>query len=95
MRNIERLLSNVCFGASIVAGVAHLPQGLLITPLCFASVLYAENRAVRQRIGPRAWPSEAYARFLFGTNLYRGVRNTLFSTALYLVAAGAGSILRG
>jgi hypothetical protein len=95
MRNIERLLTVLCFGGSVLAGGAHLPQWLLVTPLCFAGLMVAEDYAVRQQIGIRTWPSEGYARFLFGTNLFRAVRNTLIGTGIFIAAAGATSLLQG
>jgi hypothetical protein len=94
MRTTERLLLGLCFGGSVIAGAAHIPQWLLVTPLCFAGLTLAEDRAVRHRIGFRTWPSEAYARFLFNTNLYRTLRNSLASSALFLAAAAATSLIR-
>lgn len=95
MRNVERLLTSACFGGSILAGAAHLPQWLLLPPLCFAAMLLVEDRAVHRRIGVRTWPSVGYARFLFGTNLYLAVRNSLFSAAIFAIASTASSLLRG
>lgn len=93
MQNIERLLTVLCLGGSVIAGAEHLPQWLLVTPLCFAGLLVAEDHAIRQQIGVRTWPSEGYARFLFGTNLFRGVRNTLLSTGIFVAAAGVSSLV--
>jgi len=95
MRNIDRLLTGTCLGGSILAGVLHAPHWLLVTPLCFAGLLLAEDRQVRQQIGVRSWPSEGYARFLFGTNLYRAVRNTLLSALIFAIAATASSLITG
>lgn len=93
MRQIERWLTGLCLGGSIVAGVIHAPEWLLVTPLCFSGLMVAEDRQVRHQIGGRAWPSEGYARFLFGTNLYRAVRNTFFSATIYAIASMAASLL--
>ena len=93
MRTIERLLTGTCLGISLAAGSTHSPQWLLLPPICFAGLLLAESHAVNQRIGLRTWPSAGYARFLFGTNLYLAIRNTIFSAALYFAAAQGASIL--
>ena len=93
MRQAERLLTGFCLGGSVLAGSLHQPQWLLVTPLCFAGLLMTEDRLVRRQIGVRAWPSEGYARFLFGTNLYRAFRNTVIGAAIYAIAAaGAGQL---
>jgi len=92
MRHIERLLTALCLAGSMLAGALHMTQWLLVTPLCFAGFLLAEDRLVRQKIGIRTWPSEGYARFLFGTNLYRAVRNSLLAATLFLIAAAASSL---
>lgn len=94
MRNVERLLTTACFGGSLLAGAEHLTQWLLLPPLCFTALLLVEDRAVHRRIGARTWPSVGYARFLFGTNLYLTVRNTLFSGALFAGAWTVGTLLR-
>ncbi|HTJ56210.1 MAG TPA: hypothetical protein VL418_01420 [Devosiaceae bacterium] len=91
MRNTERLLATLCFGGSLIAGAEHVTHWLLVTPLCFGGFTIAQDRAVRHRIGYRTWPSEAYARFLLNTNLYRALRNSLVSAAIFLASASAAS----
>ena len=54
--------------------------------------MVAEDYAVRQQIGIRTWPSEGYARFLFGTNLFRAVRNTLLGDGDICGASGRRSV---
>jgi hypothetical protein len=95
MRNRDQLLTNLAFAGSAVAGLLHASTFLLLPPLMFLTVLVLEDRAVRRRIGSGAWPSVGYARFLFGTNLYLLLRNTVFSTAIFAIASTAGSLLRG
>lgn len=95
MRNTERFLTILCFGGSLLAGAEHISQWLLVTPLCFAGLTIVEDRAIRHRIGPRIWPSEAYARFLFNTNLFHALRNSVVSSAIFLAAAGASALLPG
>lgn len=95
MRKVERLLTTACFSGSLLAGLEHVPQWLALPPLCFTVMLVAENRAVHRRIGIRTWPSVGYARFLFGTNLYLVVRNTLVSAAIFAGTSSLGTFLRG
>ena len=95
MRNTERFLAALCFGGSLLAGAEHISQWLLVTPLCFAGLTIAQDRAVRHRIGTRTWPSEAYARFLFNTNLFHALRNSLISSAIFVAAAGVRSLVLG
>jgi len=94
MRTMERLLAGMCLGISLVAGTYQSPQWLLLPPACFAGLLLAESYAVNQRIGTRTWPSVGYARFLFGTNLYLAMRNTVLCAAVYLAADWASAHLR-
>jgi hypothetical protein len=93
MRDTERFLTIVCLGGSIIAGALHLTPWLLAPPLSFIGLLVAEDRAVHQRIGAGNWPSVGYARFLFGTNIYRAVRITLAGAGLFAAASGISSLL--
>lgn len=95
MRIMERLLNGLCLGGAMLAGANHAPLWLLAAPICLVGLVIAEDRAVRGRIGYRTWPSAGYARFLFGTNLYLAVRNSLFCAAVFAAASMARSLLVG
>ena len=95
MRRMERVLMAGSACGSLVFGAEHFTAWLFVPPLAFASLLIAEDRAVNRRIGTATWPSVAYARFLFGTNLYLAVRNTVLSAAIFAIASTASSLLGG
>ena len=60
----------------------------------FLVYVVIEDRALRRRIGPRAWPSEGYARFAFNTNLYFSLKQILLGGALFVLAGYASGLLR-
>ena len=93
MRDLERVLTATCFAGSLAAGIVHASLWLVLPPLAFAALLVAEDRAVHRQIGNSHWPSMGYARFVFGTNLYRLGRNTVLSGAIFAIASGTTSLL--
>ena len=92
MRILERLLLAACWLGCLLAGPWHRPEWLLVMPAAFATLVLAEDRLVRRRIGARAWPSPAYARFVFGANVARLLRNVLIGAALFAAATEAMSL---
>jgi len=93
MRDAERFLILFCLGGSVLAGGIHLTPWLIVPPLCFIGLLVAEDRAIHSRMGDGAWPSIGYARFLFGTNLYRAVRNSLLFAGLFAACSAMSDLL--
>ena len=92
-RRLRRgLVIGSLFG-SLVYGWQHVPVWLFIPPLAFTLYLLLEDRAVRIEVGNGAWPSRGYARFLFGTNVFSMVWNSLLSTAAFGLAAIASAVL--
>lgn len=95
MRDVERLLIAVNIAGSAVAGVLHQPIWFVGPLAGFGLYVLLQDRALRRRIGPRAWPSEGFARFTFNTNLYFGLRHLFFGTLLFALAGNAASLLGG
>ena len=93
MRDTERALVVFCMAGSILAGALHFAPWLLVPPACFIGLLVAEDRAVHHRMGDGSWPSIGYARFLFGTNLYHAVRNSVLGAGLFAAASAATGML--
>ena len=93
MRDVERVLIIGSALGSLVFGAQHFTPWLAAPALAFTGLLIAEDRAVNRRIGSGTWPSVGYARFLFGTNLYLTLRNTVLSAAIFAIASTVGSLL--
>jgi len=72
---------------SLVAGLRHEPLWFLVAIAAFGAYVVIEDRALRRRIGARAWPSEGYARFSFNTNLNFGLGHLLLGAVLFAAAA--------
>ena len=63
MRDIEKLLVVLNILGSLILGF-HQDLALLAIPVAgFAVYVVIEDRALRSRIGARAWPSEGFADF--------------------------------
>ena len=93
MRDIERLLIAVNIAGSVFAGARHEPLWFVVSFSGFAVYVVLQDRALRRRIGARAWPSEGFARFTFNTNLYFSARHLLFGTILFALAGNAASLV--
>ena len=93
MRDVERVLIIGSALGSVFFGAAHYTPWLVAPAFAFTGLLIAEDRAVNRRIGSGTWPSVGYARFLFGTNLYLTLRNTVLSAAIFAIASTVGSLL--
>lgn len=87
MRDVERLLTAANVVGALVEGWRHQPDWLVIPAVVLAAYVVIADRMLRRQIGPRAWPSEGYARFALNTNLYFAFKNLLGGGALF-VAAG-------
>ena len=93
MRNVERFLVLTNLAGSVMAGARHETTWFLLPLAAFSLYVALENRALRRRIGPRAWPSEGYARFTFNTNLYFAFRNLLLGGLAFAVASTAAELV--
>ena len=92
MRDIERILVAANLAGSLVQGFRHDPAWFLVPLIGFAIYVVLADRALRRRIGPRAWPSEGFARFTFNTNLYFAVRHIGLGALLFALSGTLASL---
>ena len=93
MRDIERLLAALSIGGSLVAGLWGSPAWFLALATALGAYLVREDRALRRRIGDRAWPSEGFARFTFNTNLYFCVRQIGLGALVFALGGSLKTVL--
>ena len=93
MWSTERLLVAFNIAGCLIQGLRHETGWLFVPLFVFTLYLVLEDRALRRRIGPRAWPSEGYARFAFNTNLFFSLTQLTAGAALFLLAGMAGTTL--
>lgn len=93
MREIERLLVAANIVGSLVLGVRHDATWFLVSLAAFGLYVVLADRALRRRIGPRAWPSEGFARFTFNTNLYFAVRHIGLGALLFALSGTLAGLL--
>jgi hypothetical protein len=93
VRDVERLLIGLNVAGSLIQGWRHELTWLPVPAVAFLVYVVIEDRALRRRIGPRAWPSEGYARFNFNTNLYFSLKQILLGSALFVAAGYASGLL--
>ena len=93
MRDIERLLAALSIVGSLLAGLWGNPAWFLVLITALGAYLVREDRALRRRIGERAWPSEGFARFTFNTNLYFCVRQIGLGTLVFALAGSLRTVL--
>ncbi len=86
MRDTERVLIWFNLVGSLAAGYRHEPLWFPLAVAAFALYVVVQDRALRRRIGDRAWPSEGFARFTFNTNLNFGLSHLLLGALLFAVA---------
>lgn len=86
MRDSERLLIALNMTGSASAGWTGTPIWFAISAATFLTYLVLEDRALRRRIGSRAWPSEGFARFNFNTNLNFALTQLLIGGLLFGLA---------
>ena len=93
MRDIERIL--ICFNllGSLVTGFRHEGLWFPVAVAAFGVYVVVQDRALRRRIGPRAWPSEGFARFNFNTNLNFGLSHLLLGALLFAVAGTIAGVI--
>jgi hypothetical protein len=94
VRDIEKLLVVLNILGSLFLGFRQDLTLLAIPVAVFAVYVVLEDRALRSRIGPRAWPSEGFADFALGTNIAFSVWNIGLSAFLFWfggsIASAAG-----
>lgn len=71
---------------SLVLGARHDVTWFVIPLAAFGLYVVLADRALRRRIGPRAWPSEGFARFTFNTNLCFAARQLGLGTLLFALS---------
>lgn len=86
MRGIERILIGFNLLGSLVAGVRSETLWFAVAVAAFGTYVVIQDRALRRRIGSRAWPSEGFARFTFNTNLNFGLTHLLLGALIFAVA---------
>lgn len=86
MRDIERVLIGFNLVGSLVAGLRHESLWFPVAIAAFGIYVVVQDRALRRRIGQRAWPSEGFARFTFNTNLNFGLSHLLLGALLFAVS---------
>jgi hypothetical protein len=86
VRDIERLLVVTNIVGSVALGARHDATWFLIPLVAFGLYVVLADRALRRRIGPRAWPSEGFARFTFNTNLYFAARHIGIGALLFALS---------
>jgi len=93
VRDIERILIWFNVFGSLAAGYRHEALWFPIAIAAFGAYLVIQDRALRRRIGPRAWPSEGFARFNFNTNLNFGLSHLLLGALLFAVAGTIAGVV--
>jgi hypothetical protein len=93
VRDIERLLVVANVVGSVALGARHDATWFLIPLAAFGLYVVLADRALRRRIGPRAWPSEGFARFTFNTNLYFAVRNIGIGALLFALSGTLAGVI--
>lgn len=86
VRDIERVLVGLNLVGSVAAGLRHEALWFPVAIAAFGAYVVLQDRALRRRIGQRAWPSEGFARFTFNTNLNFGLSHLLIGALLFAVA---------
>lgn len=93
MRDTERILIGLNLAGSAVAGVRDQPVWFLVAAVAFGVYAVVEDRALRRRIGSRAWPSEGFARFTFGTNLSFGLSQLTLGAIVFAAGKTATALI--
>lgn len=93
MRDVERLLIYGNIIGSVIYGWHQQSLWLAVPFVSFAAFVIIQDRQLRLRIGPRHWPSEGFARFSMGTNLFVMVWNTFLNVVLFAGAGAARSVV--
>lgn len=91
MRDFEKLLVLGNPVGSLLLGCRHDATLFAIPVVAFAVYVVLEDRAVRQNVGTRAWPSEGFADFALGTNVAFAGWNLMVSALLFFVGSAAAS----
>lgn len=92
MRDVERLLIYGNMIGSLIYGWQQQSLWLVVPFLSFAAFVVIQDRQLRLRIGQRHWPSEGFARFSMGTNLFVMLWNTLLNGIVFAAAGMVRSL---
>lgn len=95
MRDLQRLLTYGSPIGSVIYGWQHNLAWLVAPVAAFTIYAILEDRQTRLRIGPRHWPSEGFARFQMGTNLFLTLWNAMLNAIIFAIAAMMSSALGG
>lgn len=95
MRDMQRLLTYGSLIGSVIYGWRHDVAWLVVPVAAFAIYAIIEDRETRLRIGPRHWPSEGFARFQMGTNLFLMLWNAMLNAIIFAIAAMMSPALGG
>jgi hypothetical protein len=93
MRPVERLLIYGNIVGTLIYGMQQQAWWLAVPIASFAAYVIIQDQQLRLRIGPRHWPSEGFARFSMGTNLFLMLWNTVLNAVLFALAGTAASII--
>ena len=93
MRDTERILIWFNLVGSLLAGFRHEALWFPVAVAAFGVYVVIQDRALRRRIGPRAWPSEGFARFNFNTNLNFGLGHLLIGALLFALAGTIAGVI--
>ena len=95
VRIVQRLLTYGSLVGSVAYGWQHNIAWLVVPVAAFALYAILEDWQVRLRIGPRHWPSEGFARFQMGTNLFLMLWSAMLNAMIFAIAATMSSALGG
>ena len=93
MREVERLFTVAGVAGGLWFGFRHSAIWFAIVGAALVLYVVIADRALSRQIGPRAWPSEGYARFAFNTNLYFAFCQLLLTGTLYALAGTISGML--
>lgn len=93
MRDVERLLIYGNIIGSLIYGWLQQAPWLTVPFASFAVFVIVQDRLLRLRIGPRHWPSEGFARFSMGTDLFLMALNVFLDTIIFAAAGALRSLV--
>jgi hypothetical protein len=95
MRDMQRLLTYSSLIGSVIYGWQHNIAWLVVPVAAFGIYALLEDRQIRLQIGTRHWPSEGFARFQMGSNLFLMLWNAILNAIIFAIAAMMSSALGG
>jgi hypothetical protein len=95
MREFQRLLILGSLTGSVIYGLYHELLWLAVPIAVFAAYAAVEDHQIRLQIGARHWPSEGFARFQMGSNLFLMLWNAILNAIIFAIAALISAALGG